>query len=220
MSEKILTLEKICKRYTKEIIPVNNISFSFEKSKFYALKGRSGAGKSTFLNIIGLLDSPDSGVIYFDGEKLTNISDDKAAEYREKHIGFVFQSCFLNPQFTALENVMIPMLLNRDISAAAESAEQLLKKFGVHERKDHYTKKLSGGEQQRVAIARAFANNPQILIADEPTGNLDEENEQKIFEIFRECSSQGVCVICVSHSDKIDRYADEVLYYKKGEIIS
>lgn len=220
MNKDFLVLENVCKRYSANIIPVDNITISFETSKFYAVKGESGVGKSTFLHIIGLLDRADKGVIRMDGKDISNLTDDESAEYREKKIGFVFQSSFLNSDFTALENVMIPMLLNSDIKTAKKSAEELLEKFGVYERRNHFAKQLSGGEQQRVAIARAFANNPKCIIADEPTGNLDEDNEQNIFEIFKDYASNGVCIICVSHSDKIEQYADKTLYYKRGDISS
>lgn len=218
--KNFIVCKNVFKSFSKDIVPVNNISFEFERSTFYAIKGRSGAGKSTFLQILGLIDTADKGKIIIDGEDISKLDDDGLAEYRKSKIGFIFQSCFLNPRFTALENVMLPMLLDKDIKEAENAACELLEKVGVYERRDHFPKKLSGGEQQRVAVARAFANNPDCIIADEPTGNLDEENEEAILSMLKEsCLLYNKCVICVSHSEKIEQYADKLIHYKKGEIV-
>lgn len=219
MSKDFLLLKNVYKRYSDDIIPINNISISFKMSKFYVIKGASGAGKSTFLHVLGLLEKVDEGEIIWCEKDITKLNGDKVSEYRKKKIGFMPQSGLLIPEFTALENVMIPILLNKDIKEAEKSACDLLDKVGVYDRRNHFIKQLSGGEQQRVAIARAMANNPECIIADEPTGNLDEDNERKIFELFKQYTLSGKCVICVSHSDKAEEYADEVLHYKKGEII-
>ena len=219
MSKEFLLLKNVFKRYDKNIVPVNNITVSFEKNRFYAIKGKSGAGKSTFLHTLTLLETIDKGKIYFEGKDITNLNETEANNYRRDKIGFIFQSGFLNSDFTAKENIMLPMLLHMDLASAEKRALELLGKVGLADRKNHYIKKLSGGEQQRIAIARAFANEPDCIIADEPTGNLDEENEKIIFELFRQYSSNEKCVICVSHSNIIEQYADITYVYKKGELI-
>lgn len=219
MNAEFLLLKNVSKRYNKNIVPINNITVSFEKKRFYAIKGRSGAGKSTFLHALSLFETIDKGKIYLEGKDITNLNEKDADEYRRNKIGFIFQSGFLNTDFTAKENVMLPMLLNMDISSAEKKAEELLEKVDLADRKNHYIKQLSGGEQQRVTVARAFANEPDCIIADEPTGNLDEENEIKIFELLKQYSSNGKCVICVSHSSIVEQYADITYVYKKGELI-
>ena len=214
-----MLLKNVSKRYNPIIVPINNITVSFEKNRFYAIKGRSGAGKSTFLHALSLFETIDKGKIYLEGKDITNLNEKDADEYRRNKIGFIFQSGFLNTDFTAKENVMLPMLLNIDISSAEKKAEELLEKVDLADRKNHYIKQLSGGEQQRVTVARAFANEPDCIIADEPTGNLDEENEIKIFELLKQYSSNGKCVICVSHSSIVEQYSDITYVYKKGEMI-
>ena len=219
MNAEFLLLKNVSKRYNQSIVPINNITVSFEKNRFYAIKGRSGAGKSTFLHALSLFETIDKGKIYLEGKDITNLNEKDADEYRRNKIGFIFQSGFLNNDFTAKENVMLPMLLNMDISSAEKKAEELLEKVDLADRKNHYIKQLSGGEQQRVTVARAFANEPDCIIADEPTGNLDEENEIKIFELLKQYSSNGKCVICVSHSSIVEQYSDITYVYKKGEMI-
>ena len=219
MNAEFLLLKNVSKRYNQSIVPINNITVSFEKNRFYAIKGRSGAGKSTFLHALSLFETIDKGKIYLEGKDITNLNEKDADEYRRNKIGFIFQSGFLNTDFTAKENVMLPMLLNMDISSAEKKAEELLEKVDLADRKNHYIKQLSGGEQQRVTVARAFANEPDCIIADEPTGNLDEENEIKIFELLKQYSSNGKCVICVSHSSIVEQYSDITYVYKKGEMI-
>jgi len=219
MNAEFLLLKNVSKRYNQSIVPINNITVSFEKNRFYAIKGRSGAGKSTFLHALSLFETIDKGKIYLEGKDITNLNEKDADEYRRNKIGFIFQSGFLNNDFTAKENVMLPMLLNMDISSAEKKAEELLEKVDLSDRKNHYIKQLSGGEQQRVTVARAFANEPDCIIADEPTGNLDEENEIKIFELLKQYSSNGKCVICVSHSSIVEQYSDITYVYKKGEMI-
>ncbi|MBE6853745.1 MAG: ABC transporter ATP-binding protein [Ruminococcus sp.] len=215
--EKIFMTCKGLRKKFKNIKAVDGIDYSFERSCFYVITGRSGAGKSTFLQLLGLLEDADEGEVVINNQNILKVSENEKAKYREKHFGFVFQSCFLNSSFTITENVMLPMLLNRDINEARKSAEKLLDDVGLSERKNFFPKQLSGGEQQRAAIVRALANNPDCILADEPTGNLDEENEKKIFEMFRNiCKEQNKCIICVTHSERARDYADKILYYRNG----
>lgn len=216
MEKRFLSCKEL-KKYFKNIKAVDGINYSFEKSCFYVITGRSGAGKSTFLHLLGQLEEADGGEIIIDNINILNASENDKARYREEKFGFVFQSCFLNSSFTITENVMLPMLLNKDIDKARKKAEKLLNNVGLSERKTFFPKQLSGGEQQRAAIARALANDPDCILADEPTGNLDEENEKMIFEIFRDiCKNQNKCIICVTHSDRAAEFADKILYYRNG----
>lgn len=215
LNNNFLKCNNLYKKYNNTIA-VNNITYSFEKSVFYAIKGESGAGKSTFLQMLGLIEQPDSGTIEINGLNVSDLSGKDITGFRRDMFGFVFQSCFLDPRFNALENVMLPLLLNMSVKDAEKKAQSFLEKFDVKSISEKYSSQISGGEQQRVAIARAFANNPDCIIADEPTGNLDEKNEEYVFSVLREYCNNGKSVICVSHSDKIEKYADIILKYKKG----
>lgn len=219
----IIQLKNISKIYDKDnekIYALKNVTFNFEKGKFYAIMGNSGAGKSTLLQCIGLLDCVNSGEIFINGKDSLILNDDEISKVRKENIGFVFQSYYLNPIMKAYENVMIPMYLNKEMSREERKSKaiELLEMVGMKDRINHYPKELSGGEQQRVAIARALANDPDIILADEPTGNLDKNNEKKIFEILKDLSNIGKCVIVVSHNAEIKKYADEIVTIKDGEL--
>ncbi len=220
---KTLVLKEIEKNYeTKEksIQVLKGVSYTFEKGKIYSIIGHSGSGKSTLLNIMGTLLSYDKGELWIDGKEIKEMTENEKAQFRNRKIGFVFQSYLLNGQLTALENVMVPMYINKEIETKDRKtiATELLKKVKMEKRLTHYPKALSGGEQQRVAIARALANNPDIILADEPTGNLDKKNEEMILEIFKELKKEGKCVIIVSHSDNIKKYTDVTLELDDGEL--
>lgn len=211
--EKVIELKKVNKSYDTqlgELKVLTDISYSFEKGKMYAIRGHSGSGKSTLVKCLGLMDTFDSGEYFIYDHSTNNINDVEASFYRMKHIGFVFQDFNLNPFLTACENIIVPMIINKSIpqKIRQEKAEELLKKVGMLERKEHFPKELSGGEQQRVAIARALANDPDIIIADEPSGNLDKHNEETIFKLFKNMANEGKCIIIVSHSYEISKYAD------------
>ena len=182
--------------------------------------GHSGSGKSTFIHLLGLLETPTSGKYTLNGKNVENLTEKETAKIRNETIGFIFQDFYLDEYLTACENVMLPMLINKNINniERKERALHLLKRLGLEERITHFPKELSGGEKQRVAIARALANDPKIILADEPTGNLDEENEKKILEILKKQSQEGKCVIVVSHSNEIKKYADELLTIKEGRL--
>ncbi|WP_288305108.1 ABC transporter ATP-binding protein, partial [uncultured Fusobacterium sp.] len=185
MSNEILKLENVEKNYdeqTESLHIIRNLNLSVKEGEFISILGRSGSGKSTLLNIMGLLDKADSGKIYIEGKEVESLSDVEKDEIKNKMLGFVFQFHYLLPEFTALENVMLPALIsnNRNKKEVEKDAKELLRLVGLEQRVLHKPSQLSGGEKQRVAIARAMINKPKILLADEPTGNLDEETSEVI----------------------------------------
>ncbi len=219
-----MNLENISKIFNEnkenEIEILKNISLKFEKGKMYAIMGRSGAGKTTLVNIIGLLDTPTSGSYLLNGKNVNTLNEKEKAHLRNKEIGFVFQSHFLDKNLTAIENVLLPTIINKDKTKNdyKEYAIKLFKDFGLEDRINAMPSKLSGGEAGRVAIIRALINDPTYLIADEPTGALDSENETYIFKLLKSISKSGKCVIVVTHNDKIKKYADTLFYINDGVI--
>ena len=199
---------------------LKNISVSFEKGKFYAIMGRSGSGKSTLVNILGLLDGFDDGDYYLNDINVKQLNDKTKSKIRGLNIGFVFQSFYLNKNLTAYENIILPTYINdkMDDTKRKSRALNIMKKLEIIDRKEHKPSSLSGGEQQRVAIARALINNPDIIIADEPTGNLDSSNELEVLKILKEISKQGKIVIVVSHNPIIKNYADILYKINDGKI--
>lgn len=223
-NELLIKLENISKEYktnTKVIKVLNDVNAKFYSGKFYAIMGHSGSGKSTLVNILALIDNFDSGAYYLYNLNIKDFNDKKLSNLRMNNIGFIFQEINLIPTLKAYENVMVPMLINKKIkpNERKELALKLLKEVGLEDRIDHFPKELSGGEQQRVAIARALANDPNIIIADEPTGNLDEKTESEIFELLKKLSVKGRCIIMVSHSEYVKKYADEVLKIENGKLV-
>ena len=221
----MLKLNKISKSYSidknDKISLLNDISLEISNNKFYGIVGHSGSGKSTLLNIIGLIDDFDSGKYFIDNKEVNYLSEDEKSFIRMKKFGFVFQSFYLNNRLTALENVMIPMYINKGIpkSERKKIAMNLLEKFGLGNRINHRPNQLSGGEQQRVAIARALANNPEVILADEPTGNLDKKNEEMIFNYFKKLvTDDKKTVVIVSHNEIINKYADIIYKLEDGKI--
>ena len=203
------------------IVALNNIFCSFEKGKFYGIVGHSGSGKSTLIQILGLLDSFDEGEYFIDKINTSNFTEEKKAKIRMKKFGFVFQSFYLNKKLTSLENVIVPTIINKNIlpSERKKVALDLLEKLGLKDRINHKTNQLSGGEQQRVSFARALVNNPEIIIADEPTGNLDKENEFMIFKIFKKLvEDEHKTVIIVTHNEIIKDFADVIYTIDNGNL--
>lgn len=225
MSKEILKLENVEKKYSgsvEELHIINNLSFSVEEGEFISILGRSGSGKSTLLNIMGLLDRVDGGKIFIGGQEVDKLSEEERDKIKKQMIGFVFQFHYLLPEFTALENVMLPALLNNfDKKLEIEKrAKELLEKVGLGERENHKPSQLSGGEKQRVAIARALINSPKILLADEPTGNLDEETSEMIFKILKDINkNEKQTIIVVTHSKDLAEISDKQLYLKKGVLV-
>lgn len=214
-----ISLRYINKSYKDNQI-LNNINIDFEESKLYVLMGKSGSGKSTLLNIIGLLDKPTSGDVFINNRPVNKLNDNKKSTLRMKDIGFVFQSYFLHPKMKAYENVMIPMYINSNYKNVdiKKRALKLLKLFGLENKYNMYPNELSGGEQQRVAIARAISNDASIIIADEPTGNLDKENEKIVLECFKKLVDEGKTVIIVTHNESLLKYADKSYYLHEGRL--
>lgn len=222
MSNEILRLENIEKYYSGSVDKlhiIRNLNLSVEEGEFISILGRSGSGKSTLLNVIGLLDKIDGGKIFIDGKEVDVLSDVEKDRLKNRMLGFVFQFHYLLPEFTALENVMLPALID-DFSNKSEiekRAMELLKSVRLEERVHHKPSQLSGGEKQRVAIARALINSPKILLADEPTGNLDEETSETIFNILKDINkNRKQTIIVVTHSKDLAQISDKKLYLKKG----
>lgn len=216
-----MELINISKKYINEnnlIEAIKNVTVSFEKRKLYAIMGASGSGKSTLINIIGLLDDYSEGKYYLENKEVSKLTADEKSELRSLKIGFVFQSYYLNPSLSAIENVMLPTFINKNIKKEdrRKKAEELLNQFNLKDRHNHYPSQLSGGEQQRVAIARALINDPDIIIADEPTGNLDSVNEKEVFKILKDISLSGKTVIIVTHNILIKDYSDILLTLNNG----
>lgn len=214
-NKKVLCLDKIIKIYktnNKKILILDGVSLEFEEGKFYLIIGHSGSGKTTLINILGLIDSFDSGEYKIYGKNVASLNDFELSKLRMKNIGYIFQNFYLDPNLKAYENIIVPMCINSEINFKYRKARalKLLDSLDIKERFNHFPNELSGGEQQRVAIARALANDPSIILADEPTGNLDEENEKIIFEKLKKLSKDGKCVIVVSHSNNAKKYADVI----------
>lgn len=223
MTKPILELKNLCKNYsnkTETLEILKNLNLKVEAGEFISILGQSGSGKTTLLNIIGLLDTPTSGEIFIDGEKIS-LKNSNIDHIRNKTIGFVFQFHYLLPEFSALENVMIPALTENysNRKEIEKKALSLLEDVGLKHRANHKPNQLSGGEKQRVAIARALINNPKILLLDEPTGNLDNETSEKIFNIFKEINEKkGQTIITVTHSRELAEISKKKIYLKKGNL--
>ena len=218
----ILELKDICKDYQQGREPVRvlkNINLTVEKGDYLAIMGPSGSGKTTLMNIIGCLDVPTSGSYILEGRDLKDLSDDDLAEVRNKHIGFVFQSFHLLPKMDALDNVALPLLYaDVPLKERRARAEEALKAVGLGERIHFLPNQLSGGQCQRVAIARAIVGNPQLLLADEPTGALDTKAGNQIMEIFRRLSGEGMTIIMITHEPSIAACADKTYRILDGEL--
>lgn len=222
MSREILKLENIKKNYDAKIESlhiIRDLNLTVNEGEFISILGRSGSGKSTLLNIMGLLDKADGGKIFIDGKEVESLSESEKDKIKNSMIGFVFQFHYLLPEFSALENVMLPALIskNRSKEEIEKEARHLLELVGLENRVTHKPSQLSGGEKQRVAIARALINNPKILLADEPTGNLDEETSEVIFKILKDINKKNnQTIIVVTHSRDLAEISDRQLYLKKG----
>lgn len=219
----MISIQNLCKTYSKEksavIRAVDNANLEINKGEFVAIVGPSGSGKSTLMNIIGLLDTPDSGSYFLENKKVSDLSLDELAEIRNKKIGFVFQQFHLLTDSTAKDNVEIPLIYSdrKIISGLAEKALELV---GLQDRIHHLPKELSGGQQQRVAIARALVNDPEIILADEPTGNLDSKSGKEIMDIFENLNKLEKTIILITHDQKIAEHADRIISIADGKITS
>ena len=220
---ELLRLEHLKKEYNQNelsVMALDDINLSVEDGEFLSIMGTSGSGKSTMLNILGCLDSPTSGAYYLDGENVAKFKDEQLAEIRNKKIGFVFQSFNLLPKLSSLENVELPMVYaGVPKKIRQERAIAALEKVGLGKRVKHRPNELSGGQRQRVAIARALVNEPAILMADEPTGNLDSPSTVEIMEVFQGLNDDGTTIVMVTHEPDVAQYTKRIALFKDGHII-
>ena len=219
MNNSVLEFNEVWKTYkmgSEDIQALRGVSLIVDRGSFIVIMGPSGSGKSTLLHLAGILDTPTKGTVLLNDKNIKEYTEDEQANLRRANIGFVFQRFNLMPQLTALENVMLPM-----ISQDSEKAKKLLDKVGLSDKYNRYHTQLSGGEQQRVSIARALANDPSLLLADEPTGELDTENAMIIMELLQELNqNDGLTIVGVTHNPLSAKYADEVIRMQDGDIIS
>nr|WP_246187608.1 ABC transporter ATP-binding protein [Ornithinibacillus caprae] len=222
-------MEKIeCKNLHKEFkgdgtstVALNNINLSFQKGEFTAIIGPSGSGKSTLLSLIGTLDKPSNGTLTYDREEILKKGKNKIADFRFKEIGFIFQQFHLLPTLTALENVLTPLFARKVPYTKIERAKEVLKQVGLTDKLDSLPSQLSGGQQQRVAIARAIVHKPSWLLADEPTGNLDTETGERIYELLKELNElEGCGVLFVTHDPVLAAKASRIITMKDGVVLS
>lgn len=217
----MIQLKNISKIYGKnggqKVTALDNANLTIEKGEFVAIIGASGSGKSTMMNILGMLDRPTSGEYYLDEREISTLTDDELASIRNKKIGFVFQKFHLLPKTTAIENVELPLIYSdrKDIRKLAVNA---LAKVGLSNRAKHRTNELSGGQQQRVAIARALVNEPEVILGDEPTGNLDSKSGLEVVGVFQELNRSGKTIILITHSSEVAEHANRVIRIHDGKI--
>lgn len=220
----VLLAKKLSKCYQMgdvQVCALDQVDFSIRKGEFVAIMGPSGSGKSTLLHLLGGLDNPTSGEIFLAGKPLSRLNDDEIAQVRRQKVGFIFQFYNLLPTLTALENVALPLLIDgKKISEVRLQVEELLALVNLSDRSQHRPEQLSGGQQQRVAIARAFVNRPEIVLADEPTGNLDSRSGVGILELLRKvCQELKATIVMVTHDPRAASYSDRVIFLKDGQVI-
>lgn len=217
----MLELKNVSKFYgngATRVTALSGVSLVLNDGDFVAIAGPSGSGKSTLLNVIGGLDRISDGEVIIDGQRIDKLSEDEMVSIRRGKIAYIFQQYHLLPSLTALENVVLPLVF-RDGVSESQKAQQILQRVGLEKRAHHKPGELSGGEQQRVAIARALVNNPRLLLADEPTGNMDQETGRGILNLFCEINAEGHSIIMVTHDPSIAAYAKETVFLRDGQIV-
>jgi len=223
-TKNILKLENVSKIYRMDGVSVkalDSVCLAITEGEFVSIVGPSGSGKSTLMHIVGCLDTPTSGKVLLDDQEISQMTERQLAQVRNKKIGFVFQQFNLLPRTSALDNVILPLLYNGTPSyQVPKKAAEVLRKVGLGERLDHHPNQLSGGQQQRVAIARALITDPSIILADEPTGNLDSKSGVEVMEIFKKLHQQGRTIVLVTHDDDIANKAQRIIRLKDGKVIN
>jgi len=223
MVKKVISVKNLVKTYLSGKVKtkaVRNVSFDVNKGDFIAIGGPSGSGKSTILYQIGLLDRPTKGTVLIDGKNVVNLSDEERSLFRMNKLGYVFQHYELLPELNTLENVYLPLKTELDEEEYLKISNKILDDLGLEERKHHYPNELSGGEQQRVSVARALVKNPRIILADEPTANLDSKAGKQIMELLKEINKKyGTTIIVVNHEDNFEKYFKKIIRIKDGKII-
>ncbi len=218
---KITELEKIYRTEDIETSALNKLSIEVKEGEFVAVMGPSGCGKSTLLNILGLLDDPDGGSFLFNNIEVAGFNERKRADLRKRNIGFVFQSFNLIDELTVFENVELPLIyLGVDSAERKKRVDVVLDKMQIMHRRNHFPQQLSGGQQQRVAVARAVVNNPKLILADEPTGNLDSSNGNEVMQLLTELNEQGTTIVMVTHSEHDARYSHRIIRMLDGQTVT
>lgn len=218
---KIENLKKSFRTEEVETLALNNVNLKVEEGEFVAIMGPSGCGKSTLLNIIGMLDNPSEGNYYFAGHEVGNLKENQRTGMRKGNLGFVFQSFNLIDELTVFENVELPLIyLKMKKKEREEKVMKVLERMKISHRKNHFPQQLSGGQQQRVAIARAVVTNPKLILADEPTGNLDSKNGIEVMNLLTELNQEGATIVMVTHSDRDSHYAHRVINLFDGQVVT
>lgn len=220
----MIQMQNIVKKYfteTVETTALNGISLEIKQGDFVAIVGPSGCGKTTLLNLIGLIDKPDAGVFKFLENEISGLNEQKRTELRKNNIGFIFQSFNLIDELTVFENVELPFFYqNTPLKERKKRVNELLERLEISHRKNHFPQQLSGGQQQRVAVARAVASNPKLILADEPTGNLDSQNGEEVMQILKELNNEGTTIVMVTHSPSHAKYAGKEIHLFDGKIVN
>ncbi len=214
------SIKKLFQNGDETVTAIDDVSLSIKQNEFVAVMGSSGSGKSTLMNVLGCLDTPSSGKYILDNKDVASLTDDELSSIRNQHIGFIFQTFHLLPKLNVIENVKLPLRYSSvDSEEADKRALDLIDRVGLSHRKNHKPFELSGGQRQRVAIARALINKPSVILADEPTGNLDSKTSSEIMALLTELHQQGQTIVMVTHEDDIAEYAQRVIVMKDGEVV-